>query len=175
MGAEVGIIGVKQISMGNCGTNGTMGTTLTPLSLYYPDSVSLVFEEPNKTDLFVEDLDSPWHTIPDNAVAKRLEFSTRNMDVNSLQKFFGGTVVNSTKWEAPSLINGIEQSVKVETKSISGKKRYINIPRGLVRASIDGKLQKKESAIIKVVVDILQPFDGSGNPVTPCFIETVDG
>lgn len=41
MGAEVGIIGIGKVEMGDCGVAGAMGGTLAEVGDLVPDSVSL--------------------------------------------------------------------------------------------------------------------------------------
>jgi hypothetical protein len=175
MSVENSIIGVKEIKMGACGTNGTMGTTLTAIGDIIPDSALIAFDEPGKTDLFVDEVDTTWYTIPDYAVPRRMEFSSRDLSPTTLVKGFGGTAINSTRWEAPVLLSAIEQSLTIESKPANGFKRIAYIPKGLVRASLDAKLQKKDSGAIKFVVDIITPFNSGGTALPAFYIDKVAG
>jgi hypothetical protein len=173
MGAEVGIIGISKIQMGATGVNGAMGATLTDVGDLLPDSVNLVFDEPGKTDLPVEGKTSPWATIPDLIRAKRLEFTSRNVDPATLARAFGGTVINGTRWQESIVPAIIEQSVTAESVAMSGFKRIIYIPKGVIRASLDGKMQSKDSAAIKFIVDINGPTDAGGNSLAGIYIDKV--
>ena len=175
MGAEFGIIGVNKIELGNCGTNGLMGTTLTEITDIVTDSVNLVFDEPGKTDLTVENLVTPWASIPDPLRAKRIEFSSRNVDPAMLVKAFNGTTVNSTRWEESTVATIIEQSVKITSSTIAGYKRIIYIPKSVIRASFDGKLQSKDSSAIKFVCDINAPVNSGGTVLPGIYIDKVAG
>jgi len=171
MAAENTIIGVKEVKMGDCGLNGTLGASLAKIGDIVPDSCALIFDEPGKTDLFVEDYDTAFYSIPDPAVPRRLEFSVRDLSPATLEKAFGGTTINSTRWEAPTSMDAIEQSITVETKVVSGYKKMINIPRALIRASLDGKMQKKDSSAVKFVCELLTPFDASSNALPAIYID----
>jgi len=175
MGAEVGIIGISTVEMGNCGTDGAMGGTLAEVGDLVPDSVSLIFDEPGKTDLPVENKTTPWYTIPDTVRAKRLEFTSRNVDPTVLAKGFGGTIVNSTRWEEAVTPSIIEQSVKATSLVAAGFKRIIYIPKGIIRASLDGKMQSKDSAAIKFTVDINAPVNSGGTVLPGIYIDKVAG
>jgi hypothetical protein len=67
----------------------------------------------------------------------------------------------------------IEQSVKVETKGISGFKKFVYIPRALIRASLEGKMQKKDSASIKIIAELLTPFNAGGTALPAIYMDKV--
>lgn len=123
--------------------------------------------------MMVEGKTSAWATIPDLARAKRLEFTSRNVDPATLAKGFGGTIVNGTRWEESVIPEIIEQSVKAESVVLSGFKRIIYIPKGVIRASLDGKMQSKDSAAIKFTVDINQPVNAGGTSLPGIYIDKV--
>ena len=161
MASDNALIGVYEIKMGACGANGTVGSSLTKIGDYVPDSCGLYFDEMTKTDLEIEDSDTVWHTIVNKTVPRRVEFTVRDVSPANLASAFGGTVLNSTRWEAPVQGLEINQSVTIETLGVAGYKRMIYIPKGVVRASLDGKLQKKDSGNIKFTVDIVTPYNGT--------------
>ena len=97
MGTEVALVGVSTIKFGTCGTNGTMGTTLTAIGIIVPDSVLLTLEAPDKIDIFVEDFAFPFISIPDPDVVQSFEFSSRDVSPANLVKALGGTTT-TTKW-----------------------------------------------------------------------------
>ena len=97
MGYEVALVGVKTIKMGACGTNGTLGTSLTAIGILLPDSILLALDEIGKTDIMVEDYNNPWFTIMDSNRPSRFEFSIRDLSGANMQKAFGGTAVG-TRW-----------------------------------------------------------------------------
>lgn len=166
------IVGIEKIEMGDCGADGAMGLTLAEHVLIERDSVLLKMDEPGKTDLYVEGSDSPFMVIPDPNRVRALEFALRDMEAATLEKLFGGTVATDT-WSAPASEALIEQSVKVTTKAVSGYYREISIPRALIRASMNAPLKSNETATVKVVCDILTPFDGSGTALSPIQIAKV--
>jgi hypothetical protein len=175
MASDNTILGIKEIKMGACGTNGVMGTALTTVGDIVPDSVALVFDEMTKTDIFCDDQDSVYISSVDKAVPRRVEFSIRDLSPANMIKAFGGTTVNGTRWEAP--VNGlsIEQSVTLESMPVGGFKKMVYIPRGSVRASLDGKFQKKDSAAIKFIVDIVTPFNAGGTPLPSIYMDKIAG
>jgi hypothetical protein len=160
MGAEVALVGVSSIKFGTCGTNGTMGTTLAAIGLLVKDSVLLTLEETGKTDVFVEDYDNPFFSIPDPQRVQSFEFSTIDVTPATLAKALGGTVA-TTKWTQATSVSIIEQSIEVISTLNNGKQFKISIPRANIRGRLDGKFQKKDTAALKFTCDILTPVNGS--------------
>lgn len=171
MGAKV-LTGVGHIKMGACGANGVMGSTLTAFSKIENDSVVLTFDEPSKEVITCEDLSAPLVTLTDPSVVRKLEFGTHDFDPDTLALVFGGSVA-SNKWSAPVSFSPIEKSVEVVTKAIDGTYYRVQVPRANVSASMSGKIGKKGVGALKVVCEVLMPFDGTGAALSPITIEEV--
>lgn len=170
MAFEKSIVGLDKIEIGDCGAAGVMGTSLAEVLLVSRGTVTLRFEEPGKTDLFIEKTETPYISIPEPNRIRQLEFSIRDVEGATLAKYFGGAVLTD-KWSAPISESIIEQSIRITTKDDGTDYREIEIPRALIRASLDGKLVRDDTAIIKVIADVLIPLDAQGDPLCPITIE----
>ena len=160
MGTEVALVGVNTIKFGACGTNGTMGTTLTAIGIIVPDSVLLTLEAPEKIDIFVEDFAFPFLSIPDPDMVQGFEFSSRDVSPANLVKGLGGTTA-TTKWTQATSVALIEQSIEITSKVSGGKYYKVNIPRANIRGSLEGKFVGKDTATLKFTCDILQPVNAT--------------
>jgi hypothetical protein len=160
MGTEVALVGVSSIKFGTCGAAGTMGTTLAAIGIIVPDSTLLTIEAANKVDIYVEDYDMPFFSIPDPQRPQSFEFSVRDVSPSTLAKALGGTVA-TTKWTQSTSISIIEQSIEIISKSNGGKQYKVSIPRANIRGSLDGKFLAKDTATLKFTCDILTPVNGS--------------
>ena len=60
------LVGIDTIEYGTVQSDGSMPTSMTAaFGQLVPDSVVLTFDEPAKTDIYVEGQDAPYITIPD--------------------------------------------------------------------------------------------------------------
>lgn len=162
---------IKTVKLGACGAAGAMGATLTAVGKLVKDSINLIFDEPTKTNIAVEEVDDPIVTLVEQG-NRRFEFSTHDYDPDVLAKFFGGAVVTG-KWSAPVSITPLEQSVEITTKDIDGYHFVVTIPRALVTASMSGKIAKNGLGEVKVVCEVLTPFDGTGTALSAIQMESV--
>jgi len=87
-------------------------------------------------------------------------FNLIQLDLQNISKVMGGEVVDK-KWNAPSELIQINDSVKIET--VSGA--VIEITKASVSANLTGKLSLTETAKIAVKLKVLAP-DGNGKPFT---------
>lgn len=159
--AEKSIIGIESVEIGDVGADGVMGAVLEQVGLLVPDSVTLNIPEPEKTDLFVEGASAPYLSVPKSQRENTCGWASRDVDPTMLEKLFGGTVAVDS-WSSPTSETPIEQSVKYTSKSSGGFHYEIEIPRVLIRASMDGQFRETETAQVKVTGNILTPLDATG-------------
>lgn len=164
--------GIESLKIGACGAAGTMGTTLTSIGKLVDDSIQLIFDEPQKTNITTEDTTAPIVTLVDPSVARRLEFETYDFDPDLLATLFGGTEA-AGKWSAATDYDPIEQSVEVITKTIDGYYAKIEIPRANLVASMTAKIGKKGLGQLKVVLEVLMPYNGSSVAQSPIQISSI--
>lgn len=166
------LTGIDTIKIGDPLPNGVMGTTLTSIGKLVDDSIQITFAEPTKTKITCEDTTAPLVVLVDPNVEKKFEFSTYDFDPDILARFFGGSNVLE-KWSSPTSYDAIEQSVEIVTKDVDGTHFKITIPRANISASMEGKIGKKGLGIIKIICEVLTPFDGSNNALSEIQFENI--
>lgn len=155
---EYRLIGLESIEMGNVGgTGGILGTTLTTIKNIVEGSAVLAFEPASKVELKTEDSEYP-DTIINQASAKFLQFSIRDMSPRAFCLAFGGTST-STGWQGfydtPTVVT--EQSIIATSKDYGGDKLRFFITRAIVRAGGDLKLTRTDGGTITFTCDIARP------------------
>jgi hypothetical protein len=160
------LVGIDKIEYADPETDGSMPTSMTAeFGQIVPDSVILTFDEPAKSDIFVEGQDAPYITIPDANRVRSLAFSVRDMQPDTLELFFGGSVATN-KWSAPVSETAIFYALKATSRVYDTTYYVVDIPKALVLASMDGKMYKTETAEVKINAQV-QAVDNAGTPVSP--------
>lgn len=160
------LIGVDTISYGTVVGDGSMPGTFTgDFAAIVPDSVILTFDEPTKTDLYVEGQDAPYVTIPDPNRVRSLAFNLRDISPATLTLIFGGSVLTNV-WSAPVAEAAIFYALECTSKVYDTTQYTVEIPKALVLASLEGKMYKQETGEIAVKADV-QAVDNAGTPVSP--------
>jgi len=157
--AEIRSFGVQSIKMGNVGSTGGMGTSLTDIGKIVKDSCDLVMDDPQINDIMSEQSDDPEEVIIVKGVTS-LKFSVMDMTPTVLQKLLGGTVSGTApndSWNAPDTAPDIEQSIEITTKT--GAK--IQIARAKVVGKINYQFRRNDVLKVDVTCRILQPTDGT--------------
>jgi len=168
--SKVRLIGLASIEMGDVGGTGLMGTTLTTLEAFVPDSAHVIFEPPGVTDLYVEEEDLPDIQII-GASKKTVEFATRNVKGDLLALAFEGGYNATTGVWSMSTVGAVqikEQCFKLISKAYGGTKLTIEIPRASVRPSADLRFTKTESGTVAFICDVLIP--ATSTKVSPMVI-----
>ena len=160
------LVGVDTIEYGTPTATGAMPTSMTAaFGQVVPDSVLLTFDEPAKTDLYVEGQDAPYVTIPDPNRVRSLAFRVRDLQPDTIALFFGGSVATNT-WSAPVAETAIFYALTATSKVYDTTLYVVDIPKALVLASMDGKFYKTETAEMAIKADV-QAVDNAGTPVSP--------
>lgn len=155
MSKKVISVGLEYIKFGDIAVDGGMGTTLAALGLTAENTCSMTSEDPQVTEFFSEENDSPEAEIsrPGKTV---LNFSIMDANADNLAQVFGGTVDDtgtSDKWKAPATSPTIEQSIELKTKTGA----VIQIPRASVRGKFNSNFSRQGVFLVDVVATILQP------------------
>lgn len=147
--------GIAKIELGAIAVDGAMGTALASLGFTEEDSAKINFEDPNKTEFFVEEVDTAWFTTT-KAGKKSITFTVANPDVETLVSVWGGTKTGtgpSVVYKAPATMQVIEQSLKITPKVGMG----FNFPRVLVTATFTDSMGRNSLLGLNITCDILQP------------------
>lgn len=109
-------IGIEKIEYGDVG-DGIPGASLAAISDPIAEgSVSFSFSEPTETNIMSETSDIPVATILTKEDPEYIEFALITPEAATLAALAGGTATLD-KWEAPSSVPEINQTVKITTKA----------------------------------------------------------
>lgn len=147
--------GIAKIEIGAIGTDGAMGTTLKTLGYTTEDSVKFTFDDPEKKEYPVEEIDTPFFTSV-KAGKKGFSFEVANPDIDTLVEVFGGTKTGTgpaATWSAPAVAPVIERSVKITPKIGFG----MDFPRVLITAKLSDSMGRNFLLGITVTGDVLAP------------------
>ena len=162
------LIGISKIEYGTPEATGIMPTSLTKFGQIVPDSVVMTFDEPDKTDIYIEGQDAPYITLPNTERVRALAFKVRDMTPATLVLFFGGAVATSV-WSAPTSESAIFYALKATSKTYDTTLFEIAIPKVLILASLDGKMYKQETSEISINAQVQAP-NTTGAAVSPISI-----
>ena len=156
-------IGLTSIKMGNIAGDGGMGTSLALLGYTTADTATLTTEEGQTTDFKVEEQDDPVESIVSEKGKRTLNWSSYDVNVDALVKFFGGTKTAGPPavWNAPASEIEQEQSLELITKN--GWK--IEIVRAKIVAKFQWNFQKTKLAQIDITATILVPTKANTAPI----------
>lgn len=160
------LVGISKIEYGTVQADGSMPIAMTDtLDALVPDSVTLTFEQPDKSDIFIEEQDAPYVTIPNPNRVRSLNFNLRDLSPATLELLFGGSVVTNT-WSAPTSEAAIFYALQATSRTYDTTYYVVEIPKALIRASLDGKMYQTDTGELAVTAEV-QAVDNAGTPVSP--------
>ncbi len=148
-------LGLSKIEVGDIGTDGAMGTTLSTLGYTYQDTCKMTQDDPETTEHYAEEADDPIVSISRGGKTN-FAFSIMDADLTVLKTLLGGTTTGTgatEKWEAPDKLPVIEKSVRITPEQ--GLK--FEIPRMKLVSKINAEFSKKGIMLIEVTGTVLQP------------------
>ena len=161
-------MGLTKIEMGAVDTTtGEPQSTLTQIGYTYKDSCSMSAENPEITELFVEEVDLPMDTQGELGKLT-LSWDILNPNVSEFAAMMGGTADTSNdKWSAPTSWSAIEKAFCLTPK----KGFKLEIPRANVTAQITGGWRKGEPMLLHMEITVLVPTT-SGGVAKPPYVLT---
>lgn len=167
--------GVVSFKMGDVGAAGTMGTSLTPYTGVKEGTMTFDIAAPTTNDINIEETDFPYATQLSGG-AKSFTFELLGLKLSDLVAFLGGTFTAGTggskdKWEAPSAIPSILQSVEIVSKDSLGNATTYSYVQCRVSGFQSQTNTKTDLIGLQLTFNITQPVDGSGSPTTPYYVE----
>lgn len=149
------VYGLVNVEMGAIAGDGGMGTSLTPVGETVSDTAQVTSEDNTITDFTVEESDSPVESIVSARGKVIIEWSTYNVEADTMVRFFGGTKVTGppVKYQAPDAFADIEQSVKLTDK----KGNVVEFPRVKISPKMGLSFQKGKLGQLDLVGTVLQP------------------
>jgi len=157
--------GLTSFEVGAVGADGAMGTTLTKYNIK-DGTASFNIAEPTQTEIYIYQSDTAY-AILNGKQPKDFSVELFGLKLSQLSTFMGGTYVPSVttvkdKWNAPTNIPVITQSVRLTSKDSNGKAVGLVFPRCQLVASMNGSLSKDDLLGLKVKVVILAPVTTAG-------------
>jgi len=167
--------GIVSFMMDDVGAEGTMGTMATQYTGIKGGTMTFDIAAPTSTDVNIYESDFPYATILSGS-AKSFSFELFGLKLSQLPKFLGGTftagaVGTKDKWEAPSVIPNILQSVQIISKDSIGNAVAYSYVQCKVSGHQSQSVSKTDLIGLQLTFSITQPMDASGDPTTPYFVE----
>lgn len=162
--AEIRILGVTKIEIGDIATDGGVATTFSPLGVTYKDTATLEQEDAEAVEHECEESDDPIEMV---AGSKKTTISWGIVDFTpaTLVKVLGGSATGTSpnqKWEAPTTSTVIEKSVKITPK----KGSVITMPRVSLKARIQYEVGKTGIAKVLITGKVLTPTKANTASIT---------
>jgi hypothetical protein len=148
-------IGLTSWKLGAIAVDGDMGTTLTQVGATVQDSAAITTETGTTSDFNIEESDSAFYSIESTPGRVVLALSTYDVDLDTMARFWGGTVVTGPPktWDMPDTLPVIERSLEINTRD--GWK--LQIPRAAITVRMQWNLKKTALAQLDIEAVVLQP------------------
>lgn len=158
--AEVKVYSLEAILAGDVLATGEMPAenTMTELCRTYRDSVEFTEDDAEITEEYCDQSDDPIATFAERG-KKTVKLSTFDYSPETLVKVKGGTILNGV-WSEPVTMPEIYQAITLKTKT--GAK--FHFPKARILAKFNGKLKKKELALLEITIKPESP--AAGKPAT---------
>ncbi len=148
-------IGLASIKMGEIAGDGGMGTVLTQVGATVADSAQITTDEGTTTDFNIEESDAPFYSIVSTSQKQTLTWSTYDVDLTTMARFYGGVVTTGTPdtWGMPDTLPTLERSIEIIMKD--GWK--VEIARASINTKMQWNLKKTAMAQLDITATILKP------------------
>lgn len=165
-------IGLTSIKMGAIAGDGGMGTVLTQIGATVSETAGITTEEGTVTDFSIEESDSPFFSIESAPGNVRFNWSTYDVDLDTVTRLWGGVVTAAAggvgrSWDMPDTLPVIERSIEILTKD----GWTVKIVRLSIVARLQWNLQKTKLAQIDIAGTVLKPEKAGESRMT--FVEPV--
>jgi hypothetical protein len=133
-------IGLEYIRMGAVASDGGMGTALTALGATVSDSAAITTAEGTISNFNIEEADTPFYSLESAPGTKTLAWSTYDVDLATLSRFWGGAVSATTNSIATfgaitagtGYVSGTYYNVPLTGGTGSGARATVVVAGGLV-------------------------------------------
>jgi hypothetical protein len=170
MAAKLITLGLTKIEIGDILTDGSMGTSLTQIGYTDRDSCVFASEDPQETEIEVEEVDDAIDIIIRGG-KKTLKFTLADPDEAALALLMGGTAVTTTgseSYTAPDTFPILEKSIKVTPS----KGLILSIPRARIVAKWNGAFSKSTNFKVDVVATVMTPTKSGLAPFSTTRVST---
>ena len=159
---------IYSVSIGACGDNGAMGSSLTELIYVKKGSVELDFPELEETGVWDGKSDDPFEIIRNHPeTLKSIKFVTTANIVSNMQ-LAGGTARSGGGLDYTILSDTTNyKSVQLITNAFQGEQMYIDIRRGSLQIRPTGTFTRAGELLVEVMITVASPRDASDEPLVP--------
>jgi hypothetical protein len=165
-------IGIDSIEYGDVG-DGIAGASLSAITDPIAEgSVSFSFSEPTETNIMSETSDVPVATILTKEDPEYIEFALITPEAATLAALAGGSA-SSDKWEAPSSVPEINETIKITTKAKDSEQIEYTIVNAKIVARFNQAPAKKAEEQLLVRCYVQEARTESGTVNTPFIREIV--
>jgi hypothetical protein len=165
-------LGISKIEYGDPG-DGVPGTTLTEITDNIAEgSVVFSFADPTEYKVMAEETDDPVYVQNHKEDVSYVEFALISPAAATLEDLAGGSTTGD-KWEAPYSIPEIIQTVKITTKTVSGKYFEYTIVNGKLVCKLNQAPLKQQEEQLLVRVYIQAAVTAAGVEKTPFIREII--
>ena len=162
--AELRILGVSKIEIGDIAADGGVATTFAALGGTYKDTASFRQEAGEDIEHEIEESDDPAEVVP-GTKKSTVAWGIIDFTPATLVKALGGTVTGTApneKWDAPATSSIIEKSVKITPK----KGAPITMPRVALKGVIDYEAARAGIAKVLITGKVLTPTKAGVAPIS---------
>lgn len=165
-------IGIEKIEYGDVG-DGIPGVSLAAITDPIAEgSVSFSFSEATETNIMSETSDIPVATILTKEDPEYIEFALITPEAATLAALAGGSATGD-KWEAPSSVPEVNQTVKITTKAKDSEQIEYTIVNAKIVARLNQAPAKKAEEQLLVRCYIQEARTAAGVVNTPFIREIV--
>ncbi|MGL5681668.1 MAG: hypothetical protein ACRDDZ_01270 [Marinifilaceae bacterium] len=172
-------IGVSKLEMGDPGTNGIAGTTLSKLPMPSKDTIVFNFNDPKKVSIPLEGGQNKYVGFVKADEDDYIEFAIPTPTNEEVTLLSGGTHTKGTEqapkdiWNAPTAIAEIVKTFKITTKPVNGMQVIYTFNRGKIMSRFSQAPTDEKPDLLLVRVYRESCFDASGNAVSDFSREVV--
>lgn len=165
-------IGIEKIEYGDVG-DGIPGASLAAITDPIAEgSVSFSFSDPTETNIMSETSDTPVHIILTKEDPEFIEFALITPEAATLAALAGGTATLD-KWEAPSTVPEISQTIKITSKAVGSEQVEYTIVNAKIVAKLNQAPAKKAEEQLLVRCYLQEAKTAAGVVNTPFIREIV--
>ena len=167
--------GIEKFEMGDPGAAGVIGPSLTTYVGIKEGTFTFSLVAPTTNDINIEESDFPYAQQVSGS-PQSFTFELFGLKYSDLVAFKGGTFTPGTggtrdKYEAPSTIPDIVQSIVFDSKDGANNVGTYSYVKCKITAEQTQTNTKTDLVGLMVTATILQPDDGAGNLTTAWFVE----
>lgn len=166
---------IESVQFGAVMVDGSMQTAMSSIGVVKKGTATLNLAEAELTDIEVEESDTAYASKKGTA-EKDLTMTFIGVETEKLAEMLGGTYAAATPTEPetismPASASDVLRAVQMNGLNNDGEAAIIAIPKANIIVSSSDSITKDDVAGWTLKCKILQPVNGSGDPVTPLYFK----